>query len=122
MNGLNMGRQRLLRIEAEQKVMKMCLSIGQMVAEAQGGTLEDEGATGLESTSIIITVDRPNNNSRELRAAVSNSSYSTASLQQRGQHRRAGCSDSVQIFCGGPPLAIPCQSVTCFYLASITFD
>ena len=118
MNGLNMGRQRILRIKAEQKVMKMCLSIGQVVAEAQGGTLEDEGATGLESTSII-TVDRPNNNSRELRAAVSNS---TASLQQRGQHRRAGCSDSVQIFCGGPPLAIPCQSVTCFYLASITFD
>ena len=60
MNGLNMGRQRILRIKAEQKVMKMCLSIGQMVAEAQGGTLEDEGATDLESTSII-TVDRPNN-------------------------------------------------------------
>jgi hypothetical protein len=58
MNGLNMGRQRLLRIEAEQKVMKMCLSIGQMVAEAQGGTLEDEGATGLESTSIILSTGR----------------------------------------------------------------
>ena len=52
MNGLNMGRQRILRIKAEQKVMKMCLSIGQMVAEAQGGTLEDEGAGSDEDSSV----------------------------------------------------------------------
>ena len=31
---------------------------------------------------------------------------------------RAGCFDSVHIFCGGPPLA-RCHSVTFFYLASI---
>jgi hypothetical protein len=36
--------------------------------------------------------------------------------------RRAGCSDSVQIFCGGPPFARACQSVTFLFLASITFD
>ncbi len=52
MNGLNMGRQRILRIKAEQKVMKMCLSIGQMFAEAQGGTLEGEGAGSDEDSSV----------------------------------------------------------------------